>query len=303
VYMHLLGALQARRSMALASRLHVANQAVLSAFMIAAAVLVGTAPALVLARVAYSWVTMGLLLLAYTRAREADGFALPRLGALARQVFRQSPRPYLRFGIATALDKNLSNTAPSIMVQLAGAAGGPDAAGYLSLGLRVLSQLSVLTVGVLENLNAVVPQAVARGDYAALRRNYGRVLAVVGAAALGLYGLLALAGAPLLPLLFGPEWAPVVGVVAILAAYGAVTAIGGNFGVLYRVFNQVTGAILIKLAALGIALPLALAWMRGAGDARAVAEAGAAGMVVLFALSVGMTAIMTLTALRRRAHA
>ncbi|MBW4437198.1 MAG: oligosaccharide flippase family protein [Pleurocapsa minor GSE-CHR-MK-17-07R] len=303
VYTQLLHALQARRSMTLVSRLHVANQAILSAFMILTALTFGSAAGLVLARVAYSWLTMAMIALVYTRTRADDGFVLPRLRDIFRQIPRQSPRPYWRFGVANAIDKNISNTAPSILIQLVGAMGGVQAAGYLSLGMRVLSQLSVLTASVLENLNAAVPQAVGRGDFAGLQRNFARLLAAVGGASLVLYAALALVGAPLLPLLFGEDWRPVVPVVTVLSLYGVITAIGGNFGVLYRVFEQMRGAIAIKLVALAIAATATIAWLSSGGDAQHAAVAGAAGMVLLFGISVSGTAWMTLTALRRRARA
>lgn len=328
IYAQLLLALQARRSMTAASAMQTTNQLVLTVLMIGAVLVVPQAESLVVARLLYSIITLAIILIVYTRLRTRGSFILPRLSMLAGRAISQSPRPYWRFGVANAIDKNISNQFISLIIQLVGAFGGSLAAGYFGLAMRGVAQVTVLGVAVLENLNSAIPQAIGRGDYFNLRRNFARVQGAVTIYSTVLFGIMALFAPLLVPLLFGQEWRPAIPAVCLLAIYGVITGIGGNFAPLYRAFGQMRMAIGVKIAALVIALPIAFFLIRaasegvrlnlsllasftraapdlaaGIGASSAAAAAGAVSLNILYAISVGLTAIFTVRELNKRANA
>ncbi len=326
IYSQLLLALQARRSMMAASALQTINQAVLTCLMISAVLIAPQAESLVAARLLYSLITLIIILIVYIRLRSKGAFELPRIGVLVGRVFTQSPRPYWRFGLANAIDKNISNISAPLIMQIVGAFGGSMAAGYLGLAIRGVQQVTVLGVAVLENLNAAIPQAIGRGDYRNLRHNFARVQGVTVVYNVALFGAMALTAPLLMPILFGAAWRPAIPAVVMLAVYGVITGIGGNFAPLYRAFGQMKLAIGAKIAALAIALPAAALLISAASEgvslniwlwssfmhnapylaagisaSSAVAAAGALSLNILYAISVGLTATFTVRELNKRA--
>lgn len=307
-------ALQSRRSFRALALLQNANQFVLTASMIAAVLINPTPLSLVLARLFYSYTTMIIALIAYTSLRK-QGEVLPPLRSIIARAPRLSPRPYLRFGFANALDKNVSNLYVEIPRQIIGILGGERAVGYVSLALRGLAQVSVLTSAVFENMQAVVPQLVGRGDYTRLWRNFMRVLGVLALVGLVFYGLLALLAPSVVAPVFGDEWTPVIPVLLPLTLYGAITTVGGIFGPLYRAFGLMRAALGVKLLALALILPLGfvlmtnvslnsepfVGWSHFNGAATSVAVVGAWTINLLFVLSIVLTMAITLPMLRRKA--
>ncbi|MBE2182077.1 MAG: oligosaccharide flippase family protein [Anaerolineae bacterium] len=326
IYSQLLLALQARRSMMAASVVQTVNQVVLTCLMISAVLIAPQAESLAIARLLYSLITLVVILIVYIRLRAKGSFALPRLSVLVGRVFTQSPRPFWRFGLANAIDKNISNISAPLIMQIVGAFGGSMAAGYLGLAMRGVQQVTVLGAAVLENLNAAIPQAIGRGDYQNLRRNFARVQGATAVYNVALFGAMALTSPLLVPVLFGTAWRPAIPAVVMLAIYGMITGIGGNFAPLYRAFGQMKLAIGAKIAALAIALPTAALlvsmtaegvslnislWSSsihnapylaaGISASSAVAAAGALSLNILYAISVGLTAIFTIRELNKRA--
>jgi O-antigen/teichoic acid export membrane protein len=308
--------LQSRRSFRTLTLLQNANQFVLTASMIAAVLISPTPAGLVVARLFYSYSTMLMALLLYERLRRGDQIAFPSMRRIFALVPRQSPRPYWRFGVANALDKNVSNLYTQIPIFLVGMIGGARAVGYLTLALTGIAQASVLTSAVFENMQAVVPQMVGRGDYAALWRNFRRVFGLLTLGGIGFYGLAALTAPFIIPILFGMEWLPAIPVLVPLTIYGAMTTVGGIFGPLYRAFDMLRAAFGVKLVALAVALPIGIYLMArhvmpnpfhgwGLFDAAAtgIAVSGAWTINLLFAISIGLTMAFTLPALRRKAQA
>ncbi len=51
-----------------------------------------------------------------------------------------SPRPYWRFGVANAIDKNIAQLFTQIPLQLVGIFAGARAVGYLSLAMSGIAQ-------------------------------------------------------------------------------------------------------------------------------------------------------------------
>ncbi len=171
--------LQSRRSMRSLALMQNANQFILTACMIAAVLISPTPESLVAGRVVYSYSTLLLAFVVYLRLRTHGAVAYPPLGAIFRRARTVSPRPYWRFGVANAIDKNLGQLFTQIPIQLVGIFAGARAVGYLNLALSGIMQASVFTSAVLDNMQAVVPQAVGRGDYAGLWRNFRRVVIVL----------------------------------------------------------------------------------------------------------------------------
>jgi len=301
---------QSRRQMRTVAMAQSLNQLVLTLCTITAVLIQARAESLIMARLVYSYCTMLGAWLAYAWLRGGE-MPFPAIGALLRRAWGVSPRPYLRFGFLNAVDKNLSNLYTQLPLQLVGALVGERAAGYLSSALTLTAQAGVLTSAVFDNMQAVVPQMVGRRDFAGLRRNFGRVLRVLLAGGVVVYAASAIAAPFALPLLLGSEWANAVPAFMVLAIYGALTTFGGIFGPLYRALDLVRPAVAAKIAALVIALPFgywlissgALAGMTTAalsGEAVAALD-GAWTTVLLFAISVGLTAVIGLRGLNAAA--
>lgn len=289
--------IQSRRLMREFALLQNANQVMLFSCILVAMLVRPTPESMVIARLVYSYSTLIMALVVYHRLRAAGPVEFPPFNAVFRRAVRVPVGPYWRSGVAMALDKNISNLYMQVPVTLVGVFHGEAAAGYLGTALDIVNRSSLLTGPIMDNMQAVVPQAVGRGDFIGLRRNFGRVLAGLGALGVAFYTILALAAPLVVPLVFGPEAAPAVPAVMILALMGAMTAVGGIFGPLYRAFEIMRAALWIKIAAAVIMVPVGL-WL--------VATFGAAGgawMVNgLYALSIGLTAAVTLWALRARAE-
>jgi O-antigen/teichoic acid export membrane protein len=296
-------ALQSRRSFRALALLQNANQFVLTVSMIAAVLISPTPLSLVFARLFFSYATMIIALIAYARLREQEQFTLPSMRSIIVRAPRLSPRPYWRFGFANALDKNVANLYIEIPRQIVGILGGERAVGYVSLALRGLAQVSVLTSAVFENMQAVVPQLVGRGDYARLWRNFVQVLGVLALGGFVFYGLLALLAPLFVTPIFGDEWTPVIPVLLPLTLYGAVTTVGGIFGPLYRAFGMMRAALGAKLLALALALPVGVVLMGSGGGSELASAIGGAWMInLLFIVSTLLTMALTLPVLRRKAQ-
>lgn len=319
-YLLVLTALQSRRMMRALALMQNANQFVLTTCSIAAVLISPTPESLVIGRLVYSYSTLALAIVVYGRLRTQGGVDFPPLRAVFARARTLSPRPYWRFGVANAVDKNISNLFTQIPVQIVGAVSGASAAGYLRLALDGIAQASILSSAVFDNMQAVVPQAVGRGDLAGLRRNFTRVLLVVLVGAIGFFSLLALASPLVVPPLLGGEWTPAIPALIILCLYGAITSVGGLFAPIYRAFNLMRQAIGVKLISVALALPAgALLTARLVERDRMLVDSlfgvtqlipaeysgatagsigGALTIVALYALSVSLTAVVTLRKLR-----
>jgi O-antigen/teichoic acid export membrane protein len=255
--------------------------------------------------------------------RRADGqTAYPPLRAIFTRALTVSPRPYWRFGVANAIDKNLSSLFVQLPLQLVGIYSGARAVGYLQLALNGIGQAGIFTSAVLDNMQAVVPQAVGRGDFATLQRNYRRVLLVLAAGGVLLYGAVALFAPVVIPPVLGARWVPATAPLALLAVYGAVTTAGGVFGPLYRAFNLMRRIIVMRVITLALVLPAGTLLLTDASLQAAPpefyglnllaaynpasAQAGAligAGMIdAMYVIAVTLTAALALPELRKKAQ-
>lgn len=297
LYTLVIVSLQSRRLMRQLALLQNVNQAVLFVCMVVAVLVAPTPESLLVGRLVYSYSTLALAFYLYSRLRHEASVTFPPLGAVFRRSVNVSLRGYWRTGVAMALDKNIANLYTQVPLTLVGVLAGPTAAGILGVGYDVVSRSSLLTGPVLENVQAVVPQAVGRGDYARLRRNFGRVLLVMAVGASAFYGVLALVAPLVVPPLFGADTAPAVPVVIILSFFGAISAVGGLFGPLYRAFDLMRPALLVKMVT-GLVL-----FLPGLFLISAYGAVGGAWLINgLFLLSIVLTASITLPPLRRAAQ-
>ena len=280
---------------------HVAAMQNINQFIFVSATIIGVIvrplpSTLVFARLVYSLLTITIILVLYQRTRHHAQMTYPSLFRIARTLPTASSAGYWRFGLANALDKNVGNLFNYLPVQMAGALAGPAAAGYVGLALNAAGQQAFFTAAILDNMQAVVPQSVGRGDYARLWRNFRKVLLVLAAGGAVFFGGFALLAPYVVPLL-GEDWLPVIPLLQALAVFGVVVTVGGVFGPLYRAFDYVRGAFLIKVATLTVGLPIGF-WL--------VTQFGALGAAwltnLLYGASVALTIALTLPELRRRAH-
>lgn len=286
-----------RRQMRHVAALQNVNQLVLVVTAIGAVLIARTPTALVISRIVYSLLTLAAVLVVYQRTRAHAQVSYPGLGAVLRAVPTAHGGDYWRFGVTNALDKNVAGLFTLVPVQLVGALHGDAAAGYIGLALNGINQQTFFTSAILDNMQAVVPQAVGRGDYARLWQNFSRVLLVLAVGGGVFYVAFALLAPLVVPVLYTEAWVPAVPLLQAFALFGAVTTVGSVFGPLYRAFDFVRGALLVKLAALAVGAPLGV-WL--------VVQYGALGGVwminALFVVSVGLTAWLTLPELRSRAR-
>ncbi len=293
--------LTSRRSMRLLAVFQNVNNFTQSACVITALLVSPTLAGMVAGRIVYSLITAGMALWLYARERERGAVPLPSMSQVLAHVRRVPLRPYWRFGLSIALDRNLATLFLQIPMQIVGITAGAAAAGYLQLAIKAIQVPNNFTSAVFDNLQSAAPQAVGKGEYTRLRRNMRQVLLVMLVGAVGFYALFALAvllvGDWLIPLVYGAEWAPTVPLLVLLAVFGAVTTVGGLFGPLYRALEMVRVAMLCKVIALALGL-LPGVWLAQ----QAGAQGGALMISLLFTLSVSLTALTTLWVLNRRAQ-
>jgi O-antigen/teichoic acid export membrane protein len=254
LYALILTALSARRSMITVAVLSLINQAVLSCALIAGALIDPRAESLVAARWGYSIITLIMAIGVYAAVRGRGESPLPTFSAIARRVGRVPGRRYWGFGLANAIDKNLADLFVQVPVQVVGAVGGSAAAGYLNLALTGIANAGLLTSALFDNLRAVIPQAVGRGDYVWLGRAVRRAMIGLAIGAVGVYGGLAVVAPFVVPPLLGEAWTPALPALAALCLYGAVGTVAGVLGPVYRALERMGAAIRAKLVALGVML-------------------------------------------------
>lgn len=285
---------RAQRAMRQAALLLTVNQAILTSLQVIAALLWPTAAAQVAARILFTVAATVIGIGLYLRLRQDEGQLWPSPPAVLRRSVGVSVRGYWRFGLANALDKNLSLLFLQLPMQLVGALAGPAAAGYVHLGLRLIDRSSILTQGVQDNMQAMVPQAVGRGNFTQLWRNFRRVLLALLAGGILVYGALLLVAPLVMVPIFGEKWAPVLPLIPALAVFGLATTLGGIFGPLYRALNLVMRMVWMRALLLLLILPPG-AWL--------VSTQGAGGGVwiinALYLISIGLTILLTMPTLRR----
>ncbi len=309
--------LQSQRAITLLAAFQNVNQFTLLICTAGVLLISPTPEGMVGARLVYSVTTMAMALWLYHRQRSRYEVPYPAMGQIARRALGISPRPFLGFGLMNALDKKIANLYIEIPLQLVGIHAGAAAAGYLEIGFKALSLPALLSSALFENLQAVVPQAVGRGEYARLRHDLLRIVAGLAAAAVVFYSAFALLVPVFLPLLFGSAWTLAVPVVVTLAVYGAVTMVGGVFGPLYRALNLMRSILAIKAGTLLVIVPglwalvqisaVESAWRVNELLAPAIPALEQNGAVIgawivngLMIVSVGLTAAVSLPALRNR---
>ena len=298
VYQLMLLVLQSHRSMRAYAVLENGG-VVVDGVLVVAVVLLGWGAAGVVAAYLLSALVKAVgSLWAYRRLQARWGDRLPTIGEILSAARRNSPRPYWRFGVALALDKNLSSLFTLLPQQLVGMWHGEAAAGFLKLALSGLERPYLIFTGVLTNLAAQVPAEVGQGDFRRLQRNFRRVATWVAPASLAVFGAFALAAPIAVPILVGEEYIPVIPVIQVLCIYGAVTGIGGVFGPLYRALRLMRLILAVKVGALALAALPALALVQSQG-----VVGGAWAINLVYALSVGMTIAVTWPRVRRLAQA
>ncbi|MBL8161921.1 MAG: hypothetical protein JNJ61_08045 [Anaerolineae bacterium] len=291
--------LQSQRSMRAYSVLQNANQFVLLACTFAALLLSPTPEGLLVSRLSYSVITMLMALAYYQRVCGAFTVRYPTPLLILTQVRAVPVGPYWRFGVMNALDKNVASLFTELPLQLVGILAGKSAVAYLELGYKAMTIPALLTSAVFDNLQAVVPQAIGRGEYARLWQDFRRLVVVMTAAAVIFYAAFALFAPLFVPLIYGVEFIPAMTVIQVLAVYGAVTLVGGIFGPLYRALGLMLPALLVKVVTLILVLLIGLMVHRQTWTA----VNGAWVVNTLYVMSVGLTIGVVLPALRRRAQA
>jgi O-antigen/teichoic acid export membrane protein len=312
--------LQSQRSMRRLVILTNLNQVVLLLCTLVALMISATPESMVISRIAYSTATFFMALWFYQHYRQDYAVPYPPISNIVKRIGSVASRAYLGFGFLNAVDKNIASFYTEIPLQIVGIYAGKAAAGYLELGFKALTIPATFASALFDNIQAVVPQAIGRGDYVQLRRNFLRVLVVLGIGATLFYVLFALFVPIIVPLLFSRQWIPAIPVVAALAIYGIVGTVGGIIGPLYRGLNLMRPVIMIKLVTMAlILLPGWFILRQGAAldvwviigqiapllkpQAQSEAVFGAWIVNGLLLVSALLTAFIALPALRRKAEA
>jgi O-antigen/teichoic acid export membrane protein len=246
------------------------NSLTLAICYVGALLISPTAESQVIARLVFAMATMFIALDFYDRQREHESVVYPSMRAVVARARSVPVRPYWRFGVANALDKNLSKLFMEVPMQIVGIVHGNIAAGYLEAILKGINIVYQFTTAIFENMQAVIPQAVGRGDYRGLWHNFRRVVGVLIVGAVGFYSAFALGmllfGNTLVPLIYGEQWLPVAPLIPAIAIYGTVATVGGVFGPLYRALRLMRQAIVVKIITL-VVLFLPGVWLVQQGGA------------------------------------
>jgi O-antigen/teichoic acid export membrane protein len=136
---------------------------------------------------------------------------------------------YRRFGVLNALDKNIAQLFTTLPVQLVGTLGGTEAAGMLTFALNLIRQTTFFTSALFENLQAVIPLAIGRGEYLKSWRNLLRVMLTLLIGSAGFYVAFALA-VPYLMRWLGSEWVGAERVILWLSVFWDCLHSGRGFG-------------------------------------------------------------------------
>jgi O-antigen/teichoic acid export membrane protein len=261
------------------------------------AVLVGLGvPGVVMAHVLSAAVKAGISLIIYRRTRRDHADVLPGMGDILHAARTNSPRPYWRFGVLLAVDKNLSNLYTLLPVQLIGLWHGEAAAGFARLGLSALTYPALLFRGILTNLETRLPADVGQANYVRLMDNLRRVLRYVTPISVGVFAAFAVV-APLVVPVLGEEYIPAIPVIRILCVYGAIIGVGGVFAPVYRALNIMPVMLAVRVAGLVSGLVMLALVLRP------YAEVGAAWAInAMFAVSVSLTALVVLPRITRLAR-
>ncbi len=311
--------LQSQRSMRRLVILTNLNQLVLLLCTLVALLISATPESMVISRITYSTLTLIMALWFYQHYRRDYAVPYPPIRSVVQHIGSVASRRYLGFGFLNAVDKNIASFYTEIPLQIVGIYAGKAAAGYLELGFKALTIPATFASALFDNIQAVVPQAIGRRDYIQLRRNFLRVLAVLGIGAIIFYVVFALAVPIIVPLIFSRQWIPAIPVVAALAVYGIVGTVGGIIGPLYRGLNLMRPVIIIKLvtmaaillpglfilqqkaAALGVWLVIQRSTPLLALGSQSGAVVGAWIVNGLLLVSALLTAFVVLPALQRKA--
>jgi O-antigen/teichoic acid export membrane protein len=273
------------------------NQAVLSTCLIAAAVLSPTPEALVAGQLIYSAVTMIMVLIVYRRRRTYGEIVYPSLTDIVRCALKISPRAYFRIGVANTIDKKLGNLMVELPLQLVGIVAGKSAVGLLKAALNIVTNLSALTSAAYDNLQAVIPQAIQRQDYAWVSRNFARVVAVLTVGSFAIYIPLGFVAPLLFPIFFGSEWRAAGPLVSILCILAILSTVGATITPVYRSFEMMNLISLTKIANFAVTLPVGILLVSQWG-----AVGGAWLLNLVYALWFLLAFLPTLLELRRRIH-
>ncbi len=311
--------LQSQRAMRRLVILTNLNQLVLLICTLVALVISATPESMVISRVTYSTLTLFMALWFYQHYRNEYTVPYPPVSSVIRQIGRVATRPYLGFGFLNAVDKNIANLYTEIPLQIVGIYAGKTAAGYLELGFKALTIPATFASALFDNIQAVVPQAIGRGDFVQLRRNFLRVLTALALGAIAFYALFVVFVPLIIPLIFSRQWIPAIPVVTTLAVYGVVLTVGGIFGPLYRGLRLMRPIIMIKVLTLvAILVPgllilqqnasLGSIWNLLNNISPIIAIQSQSGAVIgawivngLLFISALLTAFVALPALRRKA--
>ncbi len=307
LYVLITTALLARRQMRAFATLQILNQLTLTVCVITALLIHPFAESMIAARLVFSVITMLMAWSIYARRRLDTDLEFPPLMRVFGAMRRVRLRPYLGVGFANAVDKSLGNLMLYLPQQLVGVLAGERAAGYLISATNGVNNLSLLTGALFDTMRAVVPQRVGARDYQGLWRVMGRVLVALAIGSAGVYGGLALFAPLFVPPLLGETWRNIIPVLSVAAIFGAISTVGGVFGPLYRALNRIWGAVVNKLIAFSIVLPVGFVVLGRISDSvsasdtadmmRSAALTGAWMIVVVYGVSVGLTAWMSLRAL------
>ncbi len=298
VYQLVLMSIRNHRWMSLVSALHVLNQLLLLGVVVLALNRSASLSSMVVARVAHAWLMMWIALVIALRFRERKMPLLPRVHELVQRIPRVNLLREWRFGIMISIDKNLGTFFVKIALQWVGAVGGPLAAAPLSFALNLMERLTFLTAGLFENMSAVIPRLVGAKEYLRLWFTLRKVQLALLAGSLLVNGILFFIFPWVIPPIFGEQWRSAIPLLRGLLIYATIITVSGALGPLYRAQRQVRLAALAKAFALLSVSAFAYTLLNMQD-----AMHGVIYIVLLYAVSVSLTARFALAELQRRAFA
>lgn len=244
-------AYQSQRQMRLLVRLETLRLALLSATMIAVLMLGWGIPALVMSQLAISIGFSVFSFLHYRQLALTDS-RFPTWEIMLRRIPSVGVRSRLSLGFRVALDKNLGSFITQLPVLLLGTVNQP-AVGYFGTALKVITLPQPLVSGVARNLDTFLPFQSGRGQ-ASLYSAFVRSTLYTGllwSAVTVAFGLVA---APLLFIVYGPDYAPAIPMLFPLLLQSLAIGLGVGLGSTLRTLDKVQYSIgnqILSLAVIG----------------------------------------------------
>lgn len=196
------------------------------------------------------------------------------IGIIRKEPWRFSlsiARSFFRYGAVTGIGNALASTTTQVDNFILGTIKGPTVLGYYDRAYRT-AQWPGLLLNALIARSAFFTYSRLQNDYTRLQKTIEMVVWICATVAIPIALVLGLCAPELVPLLYGPQWAPSVPLVQVLLVASVIRPIWENYHIVFvatgRPVNTIVMASIQLVFLVGIAIPLTN-WQGALGTALA----------------------------------